>query len=256
MARQFEDLISTNGVKESSYQKFLEDHPEFLVEPFLLNHQLHFGAVISQFRLDTTLTADFCYLTKSTGNWWLVLIEIERPDIPLFRNNKLQLTPTAEFSERFAQIQAWRDAAADRPQEIIRQVSAIRKPLEDGPVEFKYVLVIGRDPTKQSKAIRDRFNQMNGTDLRILTFDTLLRNYKEGRGRACNVLTLNKGKIRFKNLHLKPKNMLAYVPSTDLLLSAQDKHRLRRWGISVNAWERGEPESFEMRIKKHFKRLK
>jgi hypothetical protein len=81
-------------------------------------------------------------------------------------------------------------------------------------------------------------------------------NYKEDRGRACNVLTLNKGKIRFKRLHVKPKNMLAYVPSTDLLLSARDKHRLRRWGISVNAWERGEPESFEMRIKKHFKRLK
>lgn len=85
------------------------------MEPFLLNHQLHFGAVISQFRIDTTLTADFCYLTKSTGNWWLVLVEVERPDIPLFRNNKLQLTPTAEFSERFAQIQAWRDAAAARP---------------------------------------------------------------------------------------------------------------------------------------------
>jgi antiviral defense system Shedu protein SduA len=116
------------------------------MQPFLLNHQLHFDAVVSQFRHNTNLTADFCYLAKSTASWWLVLIEIEPPDVPLFRANKLRLIPTAEFTERIAQIQDWRDTVSPESTQVIAQLDAIRKSLTRNVVHFRYVLIVGRDP--------------------------------------------------------------------------------------------------------------
>ena len=82
--------------------------------------RVHFNAVISQFRLNTSLTADFCYLTKSSTTWNLVLVELEPPTVPLFLEGKRQVTQTAEFTQRLAQIQTWRDAVAAQDREIIR----------------------------------------------------------------------------------------------------------------------------------------
>src|ERR1019366_4096133 len=199
LAKKFEALIAT-GRPEREYQKFLEEHPEFLLLPFLLNHQLHFEAIVSQFRLNTGLTADFCYLTKSTAEWWLVLVELERPNIQLFKKNKLQLTPTDQFSTRLAQIHTWKDEAMARSEEIMRQVEVIRHPLEYNRVTFKYVLVIGRDQPDRKAEVNARIVQLGGADTRILTFDSLLRHYRSGYGEPCNIITLNKGKVRFKYL--------------------------------------------------------
>lgn len=156
---EFKKLISKNGLHEGRYQEFLEEHPEFLMQPFLLNHQLHFDAIISQFRLNTDITADFCYLTKSTCTWWVVLIEIERPEIPLFLSKKKRLIQTAEFTERLAQIQEWKDAVSESRDQIIARVESMRRPLGYNPVYFKYVLIIGRDPVGREKESWRRIDQ-------------------------------------------------------------------------------------------------
>jgi hypothetical protein len=139
---------------------------------FLLNHQVHFDAIVSQFRLNTDITADFCYLTKSTASWWLVLVEIERPDIPLFRADKKRLIQTAEFTARLAQIQEWKDAVSGEGQHITAQLDPIRKPLARNAVHFKYILVVGRDPVGREEEASRRIDQINGTDLRVVTFDS------------------------------------------------------------------------------------
>jgi hypothetical protein len=250
LIKRFKKLINTQGLSESRYQAFFEEHPEFLMQPFLLNHQLHFDAIVSQFRLTTNLTADFCYLTKSTASWWLVLVEIEPPDVPLFRANKLRLIRTADFNERIAQIEDWRDAVSLNGPQIIAGLDAIRKPLTRNPVHFRYVLIVGRDPIGREEEAWRRIDQLNGFDLRILTYDSLLRNYEERRGRRCNIIGLNKGKVRFKNLNVRPDNMLAYMPPSDLLLTEDDKAKLRRWKLSIAPFEAGDafrPKNFKKR---------
>jgi hypothetical protein len=241
LMKKFKKLIGAKGLPESQYQAFLEEHSEFLMQPFLLNHQLHFQAVVSQFRLNTNITADFCYLTKSTASWWLVLVEIERPDVPLFRATKVRLIQTAEFTERQAQIQEWRDAVSKEGTQILAQLDAIRKPLAYRPVYFKYVLIVGRDPVGREEEAWRRIDQMNGSDLRILTYDSLLRNYEDGRGRRCNIISLNKGKVRFKHLNFRPDHMLMYALPSDILLTEDDKVKLKRWCVSLTGLEHGDP---------------
>lgn len=114
--------------------------------PFLQNHQVHFDRIISQLRLNADITADFCYLSKSSASWWLVLVEIERPAIPLLRTDKRRLIQTAEFTARLTQIQQWRDAASQKGDPIGAQLDPIRRPLTHNKVSFKYMLLLRRDP--------------------------------------------------------------------------------------------------------------
>ena len=233
LEKQFKKLIGTEGLLEGRYQEFFEERPEFLMPPFLLNHQMHFDAIVSQFRLNTDITADFCYLTKSTASWWLVLVEIERPDIPLFRTDKRHLIQTANFTQRLAQIQEWKDVVSRGEAHIIHQLDAIRKPLSTNAVHFKYVLVVGRDPVGREQEGWRRIDQINGSDLRVVTFDSLLRYYHDGRSRPYNILALSKGKVRFKKLHIPPHTMMQYVFPSDLILTADDRTKLKNWGFSL-----------------------
>jgi hypothetical protein len=255
LAKKFEALLDAER-PERAYQKFLEEHPEFLLLPFLLNHQLHFGAIVSQFRLNTELTADFCYLTKSTAEWWLVLIELERPNIQLFRKDKLQLTPTADFSARLAQIQTWKDQVMKRSADIIRQVEVIRHPLAYNDVTFKYVLIIGRDQAQGQEKANARMVQLNGTDTRILTFDSLLRHYRSGYGETCNIITLNKGKVRFKHLNVEPDSILRWMSPSDIVFTAKQKTQIEDWGVSIKDWENGDPYPTQKALDRVFTSLK
>jgi hypothetical protein len=233
LEKQFKKLIDTADLSEATYQGFFEEHSEFLMPAFLLNHQVHFDAIVSQFRLNTDITADFCYLTKSTASWWLVLVEIERPDIPLFRADKKRLIQTAEFTARLAQIHEWKDAVSREGPYITAQLDPIRKPLSRNAVHFKYILVVGRDPVGREEEAWRRIDQINGTDLRVVTFDSILRYYRAGRSRPYNVLALTKGKVRFKKLHVRPEQIMQYTLPADLILTGADRTKLRNWGFSL-----------------------
>ena len=65
-------------VDENTMQDFLEMHTPFIPTPFMQNHGLHFNSFISKFPVGPWFT-DFAYLTKSTVEWYLVLMEIESP---------------------------------------------------------------------------------------------------------------------------------------------------------------------------------
>jgi Shedu protein SduA, C-terminal len=249
LANRFEQMIE-QGLEEGNYQKFLEEHPEFLPLPFLLNHQLHFGLIISQFRLNTSLTADFCYLTKSSYRWNIVLVELERPDIPLFTQNKKQLTPSAEFTSRRSQVDTWMDSVQEAKEEVLAQLAVLRQPLAQNDVRFKYVLIIGRGGSEPRPDIARRLSLYEARDLRIMTFDSLLRHYRGGFGTTSCIISLSKKKIQFKHLHAMPGNLLDYVRPNDILLTEANKRRLRGWSFSVKDWEAGSRVAVNKRIAK------
>ena len=146
LVNEFRALLESDEVTEQDCQDFLEKNTELIyTNPFLLNHWIHFGSIISKFPLDTSLVTDFVYLTKSSDVWHIVLVELEHPHKKLFRNNPDTIVPAADLTEAIAQVDSWRDFIHKNHNEVIRRLNPLRKGgLADNPVFFKYLLVIGR----------------------------------------------------------------------------------------------------------------
>jgi hypothetical protein len=241
LLKQFDAMLADTPDDERAFQAFLEQHPEFLHTPFLLNHGLHCQAILSQFRLTTALTTDFAYLTKSTNVWWLVLVELEPSSVPLFTSGSTTITPTAELSKRLAQLDSWEYAFKKSKAEILRPLIPLLRPLSDNQVEIRTVLVCGRSGhLLRDPETRDRLVQYEGTKRRILTYDSLRRAYEAGQNRKKNVLSIRKDRIHFKHLWVEPSTMFAYMDSNELKLSAEDKRQLKAWDYQIDEWEQGQ----------------
>jgi len=240
IAERFNDLLQHENPRESLFQSFLEKYPEFLLTPFLLNHHVHGSALISQFRLGTTLTADFAYLTKSSIKWRLVLVEIERPNIDLFLSNNDQITPTAAFNKRIAQIHEWMSEVRRNSGPIFRALDSLRRPAEKNAIDVRYLLIVGRSAQSfKNQRYADRLLDLGGNDLQISTFDSLSRHYSSGQAEKKNILALRKGIVHFKYLHVPPSQMLAHMYPHELSLTVPQANRLRSWGYDIPAWKSG-----------------
>ena len=180
----FENLLNDAEKNENDIQEFLEDHCEFLVTPWLLNHQLHLNCVISKFQIGER-TADFAYLTKSSDKWFLVLVEIERPDKRLFTDSSKHVGMSAALNEALAQTNVWREYWDEHQSEVRERLRPILVPLgmARNRIELRRVLIIGRSDEKdQNEKRRDRIaTTEKDQQIEILTFDTLLRQYRNGR---------------------------------------------------------------------------
>jgi hypothetical protein len=237
---KFDVLLQDHPRDERRFQTFFEDHPEFLHTPFLLNHGLHCDALLSQFRLRTDLTTDFAYLTKSSNVWWLVLVEIEPPSLPLF-TRATAVQPTAEMTKRLAQIDDWELAFKESKSSVLESLGPLLRPLTDNQVDLRRVLICGRseEPLADHRA-RNRLNSLGGPDVSILTYDSLRRSYLRGRNELKNVLSIRKGRFHFKRLHIEPPLMFAYMSPHELRLSKADKAKLKAWDYQIDAWETGQ----------------
>jgi hypothetical protein len=236
----FQSLLGRRGVPEGAFQSFLEQHPEFLITPFLLNHHLHFSALISQLRLSTRLTADFAYLTKSSIQWRLVLVEIERPDIRLFLSGSDQVNVTSEFSKRIAQIHEWKDEIRRSQGALSVALGPLMRPLERNAIDVRYLLIIGRSEEQlQNQRHADRLIHVAGEDVQVSTFDSLLRHYMSERAERWNILSIRKGVVHFKHLHIPPPSMFAYLHPHELSLTLPQTNKLRSWGYDLSAWQSG-----------------
>ena len=72
---RFSTLLKKTPGDEHAIQECMESDTELIPTPLLLNHGLHFNAVISKLPISASLVCDFAYLTKSTVGWRLVYIE-------------------------------------------------------------------------------------------------------------------------------------------------------------------------------------
>jgi Domain of unknown function (DUF4263) len=97
----------------------------------MLNHGLHFDVMISKFPLDTSLKSDFAYRTKSTGEWYLTLMELEHPSKAIFTNNKVP-TFSANFNAAIGQIDGWKAFIEQHSDEDLTPPRRARFALETG----------------------------------------------------------------------------------------------------------------------------
>lgn len=244
ICKEFSKILDDTNSNENDCQEFIENNPYLMIQNFLLNHQLHFNSFITKFPLDTALISDFAYLTKSSAKWRIVFVELENQHKKLFRkDNRKQITPTAEFTNAISQIDTWKDFINRNENETLRRLAPIRTPMPGNRCEFKFVLIIGRDSQlRNSQGMRDRLATFERDDLAIHTYDYLLRYFRENGQRKYppNIITLSKNKFTFKMLHSRPDSLFSFVRPEDFYLSKEHKQKLLADGYDIESWENGE----------------
>jgi len=230
---------------EHQCQQYLERHSELLYLPFMLNHHLHLGAVISKLPLDTSLVTDFAYLTKSSAEWYLVLIELESPSKRLFRHARGRVVPTAYLSDSIAQIQSWQEFLRENSRGLLERIRPLLLGMAHNPISFKYVLVIGRrNELKASEPARRRLANLNKADVHICTYDSLASAFKEHPSGRTRPLVLRYRGGKYAALHDPDPVSLGYlldsVGPANVSLTSTQRKRLAEDGYPVDRWLRGE----------------
>ena len=173
----FSALIQ-EGRSEQVYQDFLEANSELIPREFVQNHGIHFSLVLRKLGLARDYTTDFFYLAKSSATWHCVLVEIEKPQSPYFREGTADLH--ADFRVALDQVARWRAWFADEHNFegfVNGTIRPLRIPITmtANPCYIKYVLVTGRrSEYEQNEQRRRLISAHEREDFHILSYDSLL----------------------------------------------------------------------------------
>ncbi len=162
---------------EQTYQSFIERNTWLIPREFVLNHGIWCDLVFRKLHLGCDYVCDFAFLTKSSVQWRLVLIEIERPGKHFFRGSTLRLH--SDFTTATEQISSWRFFLEGRLGGFVREaLGSVTTFLQiEDPGDVRFVLVHGRRSEFERIAKRRGLikAQQHG-DLRIMSFDSLVEN--------------------------------------------------------------------------------
>jgi hypothetical protein len=250
VAAAFRALLANQDANENDLQRFLEKHTAFIETPGLLNHRLNLNSVIAKLPIGPWKT-DFAYLTKSTVAWRLVMVELEHPGKQLFQAKGRHSAFHADLNNAIAQIDAWRDRWATHQAEILDQLAPVMVPsaMRRNALTPFYVLVIGRDHEFRNIDARKRrlAAVLNEKNLYILTYDTLIRTYEEGRGYGKCVLSPTATGFRIKHVDGEPGSMFAYMEPQHLEVPEDAEAQLVSWQYDIPSWRAGEPLVFNQK---------
>lgn len=231
-------LLDDPDVSENDLQAYLERHTELLPNPHLLNHQIHFRSVISKFAIGKWKT-DYAFLTKSSVEWRLVLVELEKPQKRLFNQSGKYVEFSAELNSALSQIRTWRDEVASELPAIRKRIAPLTAHMGGNPLEVWYLLVIGRDAELNTQRRRTRLAKPGEPQLQIMTWDSLLRLQEYGSvDRKC-VLTETATGFSIKHMHRIPSHLFAWVGPEHLTVTAGDVAALEADGYDMKAWKSG-----------------
>jgi len=161
---------------EQVYQSFLEKHTQFIPREFVQNHGIQFDLVFRKLRLASDYAPDFFYMSKSSADWNLVLIEIEKPQSKYFKegSNELHQDLVSAYNQ-ILQWRAWFQNLNNYAGFINGTLGTVREPMGYNPCHIKYVLVHGRRKELADNAVkRNRIKAMEGDDFKIVSYDSLL----------------------------------------------------------------------------------
>jgi hypothetical protein len=235
---------------ESSMQTYLEQHSDFLpYQKFLLNHGVHLSSVIAKLQIGHSYKTDFAYITKSSNEWYLVLVEIEKPTKRFFNRND---SFSKDFNQAYEQIKNWESYLSDANHKsyLIQRFEGLREPrtiLRDDNVNIKYLLVYGRsNEWQRSKQRRIKLNSKNTNDIRVCTYDTIC----EAINSSTSITDYSR-KIIFSPVE-DNRFMIKYLPdhddipvfawcSKDTIVYNEDiKRQLMAMGFEMEQYEKGE----------------
>ena len=249
IADALEVLLNDPEVGENALQDFLETHTEAVLTPHLLNHRLHFGSLISKFRIGG-LSTDFAYLTKSSDIWRLVLVELEAPQKQIFKKSGKHEATTSEFNDAIAQVHAWRDLASADMAGIQKRIAPLQAHMAKNALEIWYVLVIGRDKELKNQDRRQRrlAGYLQSEKMQVLTWDSLLRELRERSvDRKCVLSETSRG-FRIKHMDRIPPLIFGWVGPGHLEVAEPELTALKAAGYHMDEWREGELLTFNEKM--------
>lgn len=174
---RYRNLLDENK-GEQEYQAFLEENTRFIPRHFVQNHGVHFDLLLRKLRISSDMITDFAFLSKSSIGWNYVMIEIEKPSSRFFKEGTTSIHN--DFRAGIDQIKTWQ-AWFSNPSNKVHfeeQLSFLKKPVQEAPVEIKYVLVTGRRSEYEGKREKiDLIKSYESPDFKIMSFDSLAENY-------------------------------------------------------------------------------
>lgn len=162
---------------EQVYQRYMEEHTVLIPREFVQNHGIHFDLVFRKISLAKDYAPDFFYLSKSSADWNLVFVEIEKPHSSYFKDQTNNLHPDFLAGlDQIARWRAWFDNPANVAGFIDGTIAPVRVPeaMKRNKCNIKYVLVHGRRAEFEGSELRRGLIRARETDdFHIVSFDSL-----------------------------------------------------------------------------------
>lgn len=237
---EFKGLISNESADENDIQRFMEENTEFIPTHSLLNHGLHFDCVISKFKIGKWST-DYIYMTKSSAMWKIVLVELEHPSKKIFKRSSKHLAFHSDFNDALAQISTWKDSISKNIVDVKSRLAPLQSRMAGNPMEFSYILVIGRDKGLGDTLYNDRFHSVyKDMNIQVLTWDSIIRMVKRGDCERKCILSEDANGYKIKNMHRIPSHIFAHIGPARLSINPPDIEALISNGYCMGDWLNGE----------------
>jgi hypothetical protein len=221
---------------ENDFQKELEKDMIHFYPFWLLNHGVHLGIILSKWHITDEYETDITYITKSSDEWWIVLVEFEPPSIKLLTNGG---QATSKLSKGIAQINDWKAYAQRHPGRVRERLERLLAPqsvhLSLNPVRFKYLLIAGRsselgdDPIK-----RNKISSLGDQDFKIKTWDSMVYNASNYRESRPNVARFVKGKYLIEKINSSPQ--LDSISPMYFEFTDEPIEQIKQCGHDYDAW--------------------
>lgn len=231
LRQTFLDLLDQR-LEEQAYQGFLEQNTRFIPREFIQNHGLHFSVILRKLRFGSDYISDFFYMSKSSDDWNLVFVEIEKPSSRYFRGASTSFSP--EFQSALQQIGTWR-AWLSNSDNLASLLSNTLAPLHlpagmrRNPGLPKYVLVHGRrDEYGGNDTRRALVRAQEREDFKILSFDSLAESLEQKRD--CYIGVRRNHTIELKGDVIVDRQVFGWIEPTQFTVSAAMQAALRTAG--------------------------
>lgn len=173
---QFLELLG-EAREEQVYQSFMEENTRLIPREFVQNHGVHFDLVLRKLKFGADYVSDFFFMSKSSDDWNLVFIEIEKPQSRYFRDNSNEFHK--DFLKGLQQIGLWRAWLSDPVNlaAFLKQLQPMRLPpvMTRNPSYPKFVLVTGRRGEYHRNDVRRSLvHAQERQDFKIMSFDSLV----------------------------------------------------------------------------------
>lgn len=235
-------LLLEENPLEGQFQELLELRSELIPNTERLNHDIQWNSVISKFQVSQDKEVDLAYITKSTDTWRVVLIELERSNKRLFID-----TPYPDFHtdtrQAISQIDYWKNNIETDPRLVrdrLHPLVHMGGHWDTNPMEFCYLLIIGRNPDGRLSANNANLIHRLRTEKRInlYTWDSVVRQAETNRQGRLNVLAHHKGKFRFKLAQART-NIFSQFFDDQVILETDKEEWFRVNGYDIDAWRSG-----------------
>ncbi len=214
LKENFKNIIDQN-LDESVYQNFLEKHTQFIpTRTFELNHGVHCGIIFKKLHIGTQYISDFFFITKSSAEWRLVFIELEKPNSKFFNKDE---TITTDLNKGIKQVNQWRtylnepnNLASFINQPAVNKLLSTHPGFVNNPKNCYYILVTGRRDDIKNRNLLSQYTHHN---FYIMTYDSLYEaisfspEYYLGSEKGQNIIVKNEHMIEHNTtLFVYPAN--------------------------------------------------